>query len=81
MLASVALLVLCLGAVVLLAKSLAPPIEAAVASWGAPRAVVGVITAALVLLPESAAAVRSALADRLQTSLNLGLGSALATIG
>lgn len=77
---SVALLA-CLGAVVLLAKTLAPSIELAVASAGAPRAVVGVIIAALVLMPESVAAVRAALANRLQTSLNLGLGSALATIG
>lgn len=75
------LLVACLGAVVLLAKTLAPPIEAGVAALGAPRTVVGVIIAALVLLPESVAAVRAALANRLQTSLNLGLGSALATIG
>lgn len=74
-------LLACLGAVVLLAKTLAPTIEAAVASAGAPRALVGVIIAALVLLPESIAAVRAALANRLQTSLNLGLGSALATIG
>ena len=74
-------LLACLVAVVLLAKTLAPTIEAAVASAGAPRAVVGVIIAALVLLPESVAAVRAALANRLQTSLNLGLGSALATIG
>lgn len=71
----------CLAAVVLLAKILAPAIEVAVASAGAPRAVVGVIIAALVLMPESVAAVRAALANRLQTSLNLGLGSALATIG
>jgi Ca2+:H+ antiporter len=78
---SFALLLACLGAVVLLAKALAAPIEGAVASAGAPRAVVGVIIAALVLLPESVAAVRAALANRLQTSLNLGLGSALATIG
>lgn len=78
---SVALLLACLGAVVLLAKALAPPIESAVASAGAPRAVVGVIIAAMVLLPESVAATRAALANRLQTSLNLGLGSALATIG
>ncbi|MET1111918.1 MAG: ionic transporter y4hA [Allosphingosinicella sp.] len=75
------LLIACLGAVVLLAKTLAPPIEASVAALGAPRSAVGVIIAALVLLPESVAAVRAALADRLQTSLNLGLGSALATIG
>jgi Ca2+:H+ antiporter len=75
------LLVTCLGAVVVLAKTLAPPIESAVAAAGAPRAIVGVIIAALVLLPESIAALRAALANRLQTSLNLGLGSALATIG
>jgi Ca2+:H+ antiporter len=80
-LASAGLLLACLGAVVLLAKTLAPPIEGAVAAAGAPRSLVGVIIAALVLLPESFAAVRAALADRLQTSLNLGLGSALATIG
>jgi Ca2+:H+ antiporter len=75
------LLLACLGAVVLLAKSLAAPIESGVAAIGAPRAVVGVIIAGLVLLPESVAAIRAALANRLQTSLNLGLGSALATIG
>lgn len=78
---SAGLLIACLAAVVLLAKSLAGPIEAAVASAGAPRAIVGVIIAALVLLPEGVAAVRATLANRLQTSLNLGLGSALATIG
>lgn len=78
---SFALLLACLGAVVLLAKTLSTPIEGAVAAAGAPRAVVGVIIAGLVLLPESVAAVRATLANRLQTSLNLGLGSALATIG
>lgn len=78
---SALILLACLGAVVLLAKTLAPTIEAAVHAAGAPRAVVGVIIALLVLLPEGVAAVRAALANRLQTSLNLGLGSALATIG
>lgn len=78
---SLALLIACLGGVVLLAKVLATPIEAAVSSAGAPRALVGVIIATLVLLPESVAALRATLANRLQTSLNLGLGSALATIG
>jgi Ca2+:H+ antiporter len=78
---SAALLLACLGGVVLLAKSLAYPIEKWVLTVGAPQAVVGVIIAALVLLPESIAAIRAALANRLQTSLNLGLGSALATIG
>jgi Ca2+:H+ antiporter len=80
-LASLGLLLTCLAAVVLLAKSLAPAIEAAVLGAGAPLAVVGVIIAAVVLLPEGLAALRAARANRLQTSLNLALGSALASIG
>ncbi len=79
--ASAALLLVCLVAVVGLAKALSPTIEAAVAGYGAPEAVVGIIIAALVLLPESLAAAQAARADRLQTSLNLALGSALASIG
>lgn len=75
------LLLLCLVAVVGLAKALAPTIEAAVEAAGAPQAVVGVAIALLVLAPEGWAAVRSAVADRMQTSLNLAIGSALATIG
>lgn len=78
---SAALLVVCLVAVVLLAKSLAPAIEAAVAAAGAPEALVGIIIASVVLLPEGLAALRAARANRLQTSLNLALGSALASIG
>lgn len=78
---SFALLLVCLISVVMLAKQLAGPIETVVDDWGAPRALVGVIIASLVLLPESVAAVRATLANRLQTSLNLALGSALATIG
>ncbi|XUW92590.1 ionic transporter y4hA [Burkholderia sp. M6-3] len=75
------LLVVCLVAVVLLAKLLSPVVETAVQNAGAPAAVVGIIIAALVLLPEGLAAVRAARADRLQNSLNLALGSALASIG
>ncbi|MGZ5173859.1 MAG: ionic transporter y4hA, partial [Burkholderiales bacterium] len=78
---SAVLLLACLGAVVLLAKSLAAMIEAAVASVGAPKALVGIIIAAVVLMPEGLAALRAARANRLQTSLNLALGSALASIG
>jgi Ca2+:H+ antiporter len=52
-----------------------------VAVWGAPNAIVGVVIAALVLLPEGLAALRAARQNRLQTSLNLALGSALASIG
>ena len=78
---SAILLMACLTAVVLLAKKLAPSLEAAVHRVGAPNALVGVIIAAIVLLPEGLAALRAAHANRLQTSLNLALGSALATIG
>src|SRR5215471_6180252 len=79
--ASFGLLLVALVAVVGLAKALSPAIETAVRSAGAPPAVVGVAIALVVLLPESLAAIRSALADRLQTSKNLALGSALASIG
>jgi Ca2+:H+ antiporter len=79
--ASTGLLVACLAGVVLIAKKLAPALEAAVLAMGAPNALVGVIIAAVVLLPELIAAFNAARADRLQTSLNLALGSALASIG
>lgn len=78
---SAGLLLLCLGAVVLLAKALAPTLEHAVAAAGAPKALVGIIIAIVVLLPEGVAAFRAARANRLQTSINLALGSALASIG
>jgi Ca2+:H+ antiporter len=77
---STLLLLFCLGAVVLLAKALRPTLEWAVAAANAPDAVVGVAIATLVLLPEGVAAGRAAWANRLQTSLNLALGSALASI-
>lgn len=78
---SFAALLTSLGAVVLLAKALSKPLEEAVSAMGAPLALVGIAIAAIVLLPECVAAVRAANANRLQTSLNLALGSALATIG
>jgi Ca2+:H+ antiporter len=80
-LASLALLFFSLVAVVGLAKVLSPSIEGAVAAAGMPHAVVGVAIALMVLLPETWAAVRAAVRNRMQTSLNLALGSALATIG
>ena len=78
---SFALLLLSLVSVVLLAKSLSAVVEDTVLRLGAPFAVIGIIIAALVLMPESLAALRAARANRIQTSLNLALGSALATIG
>lgn len=78
---SLGLLLLSLVTVVGLAKALSPTLEALVLRAGAPKAVVGIVIAALVLLPEGLAAYRAARLDRLQTSMNLALGSALASIG
>jgi Ca2+:H+ antiporter len=78
---SFGLLLVCLVSVVGLAKALSPTIDRAVEAAGAPRAVVGIVIAALVLLPETWAAVRAARANRLQSSMNLAVGSALACIG
>ena len=79
--ASFGLLVVALLAVIGLAKALSPTIEHAVASAGLPATVIGIVIALLVLAPETWAALRAARANRLQTSLNLALGSALASIG
>ena len=78
---SLALLLLALVGVVGLAKVESPAIEAGVASAGFPHSFVGVVIALLVLLPETLAAVRAARRDRVQISLNLALGSAMASIG
>lgn len=78
---SLALLLVCLAAVVFLAKKLSPVIEGAVVGAGLPTALVGVAIAAVILLPEGIAAVRAANRNQYQTSINLALGSALASIG
>ena len=78
---SALLLLVSLIIVVGLAEALSPAIEAGVKAAGAPKTVVGIAIAMLVLLPEGYAAVRAARANRLQGSLNLALGSALASIG
>jgi len=78
---SFGLLIVCLVGVVGLAKLLAPTIESAVLAARAPHAVVGIVIALLVLLPETWAALRAAQANRFQTSMNLAMGSALASIG
>ncbi|MFO1160440.1 MAG: ionic transporter y4hA [Reyranellaceae bacterium] len=78
---SVVLLVVGLAAVVLLAKGVAGSIETMVLDLGAPTEAVGLLVALLVLLPETVAALRSARRNELQKSLNLALGSSLATIG
>ena len=75
------LLLVSLVSVIGLAKVLSPSIEHLVATANAPKAVVGIAIALLVLLPETWAAIRAARANRLQTSMNLAIGSALASIG
>jgi len=78
---SLVLLLAALVAVVGLAKVESPTIEDVVDAIGAPQSAVGVLIALLVLAPETLAAARNARRDRVQISFNLGLGSAMASIG
>src|SRR5690606_14927741 len=78
---SLIFLLISLTIVVLLAKSLSAPLEILIVNQGLPKSLVGVIIASVILLPEGIAAVSAARNNRLQTSINLALGSALASIG
>ncbi|ODA91299.1 ionic transporter y4hA [Leifsonia xyli subsp. xyli] len=78
---SLGMLLIALVAVVGLAKLESTPIERAVTAAGLPQSFVGVVIALLVLLPEGIAAAKAARRNRMQTSLNLALGSAIASIG
>ncbi len=78
---SMALLLLALLAVVLLAKKFSLVVDVVTAKIGAPPAFAGVLVAVLILLPEGVAAVSAARKNDLQKSINLALGSSLATIG
>jgi Ca2+:H+ antiporter len=78
---SFGLLLLSLIAVATFAKVLSARFDAAIVAAGASTKVIGIAIALLVLLPETSSAVRAALANRLQTSLNLTLGAAVASIG
>lgn len=78
---SVASLLVSLIAVVLSAKAISPTLEKLLEHVGAPVATLGILIAAIVLLPEFGAAMRAAKADKLQSSLNLAIGSAIASIG
>lgn len=77
---SAILLPVALFAVVMLAESMAHDLEHFIESLGAPMALSGVIIALVVLLPEGISAVRAAANNQMQKSLNLSLGSALASI-
>ena len=75
------LLILSMLPIVLLSKKLAALVDFGIAQLGAPAALGGVLVAVLVLAPEALAVLRAALANRLQRSVNICLGSALSTIG
>jgi Ca2+:H+ antiporter len=78
---SIVLLLASLLAVVLLAKKFSLVVDVVTASIGAPPAFAGVVVALLILLPEGVAAIAAARKNDLQKSINLALGSSLATIG
>jgi Ca2+:H+ antiporter len=78
---SILLLLVSLLAVVLLAKKFSLVVDAGAALIGAPPAFAGILVAFLILLPESVAAISAARKNDLQKSINLALGSSLATIG
>jgi Ca2+:H+ antiporter len=81
LLPSIGLLLISLLAVVLLAKKFSLVVDAGAAAIGAPPAFAGIVVALLILLPESVAALAAARKNDLQKSINLALGSSLATIG
>lgn len=66
--------------IVLLAKQIAVPIDYGISVLHAPAAFGGLLVAVLILAPESIAAVRAALANQLQRSINVALGTALSSI-
>jgi len=67
--------------IVLLSKKMAALVDHGTATLGAPQAIGGFLVAVLVLSPEGVAAVRAALANKLQRTMNITLGSTLSTIG
>ncbi len=78
---SALLMIVSLASVILLAKTLTPPLEGALMGAGMPYAAVGLVIAIIILLPEGLTAIKAAKRNRLQTSLNASLGSAAASIG
>jgi Ca2+:H+ antiporter len=78
---SMILLLISLLAVVLRAKKFSLVVDAGAAAIGVPPAFAGILVALLILLPEGVAAIAAARKNDLQKSINLSLGSSLATIG
>ncbi|HSF44925.1 MAG TPA: hypothetical protein VLA58_02910 [Chitinophagaceae bacterium] len=78
---STLLLFICLGAVSMLAESLAPDLDEVLNKYELPHTIAGIVIAIIVLMPESLSSLKASSANQLQKSVNLSLGSALATIG
>jgi Ca2+:H+ antiporter len=77
----VLLLLAYMGMLMILSQQIAVPIDFTIRVLGTPVAMAGFLIASLVLAPESLGALRAALANDLQRSVNILLGSVLATIG
>lgn len=77
----VAFLILSMLPIVLLSKSMAKIVEHGITTLGAPQALGGFLIAILVLSPEGMSAIKAALANQLQRTINIALGSATSTIG
>ncbi|RDJ05705.1 calcium:proton antiporter [Rhizobium grahamii] len=77
----VVLLVAYMALVVFLVEELAAPIDYFIETLHAPAALGGLIMAILVATPEAISAVRASVANHLQRSVNIFLGSVLSTIG
>jgi Ca2+:H+ antiporter len=67
--------------IAILAEELARPIDYLIETLHVPAALGGVVIAIIVATPEAIGAVRAALANQLQLSVNIFLGSVLSTIG
>jgi Ca2+:H+ antiporter len=75
------MLFLYLIAVVVLAEKLAIPLDNGIERFGMPQALGGAIIAGLVLAPEALSAIKAAMTNQLQRSVNVLHGSVLASIG
>lgn len=78
---TIMLLVISLGAVVILAESVGKRVTVLFQTWNLPVPLSGIFIAALVLAPEGLAALRASRENDMQRTMNVLLGSALATIG
>ncbi|MGE5208036.1 MAG: calcium:proton antiporter [Alphaproteobacteria bacterium] len=75
------MLLLYLGGVIFLAEKFAVPLDNSIEEFHMPQAFGGAIIAALVLSPEGLGGINASLQNQLQRSINILLGSVLATIG